>query len=462
MREGTLNPIMPPPPPPPRPLGVVLVAAQSFAMVSPIMAVSLVSPLVARHALGATPMAIFVAGLAVFSLGFVVVEFSRRFPSGGLFHVWVGKTAGPAAGLFVGLLYLSCMIVVATGVCALVSHLTVTSMEHFAAGGGHAHQQSVLSPEAAAAIEAMTTTSTAAPANPPLLLLQLPAASNSTHPMVSPPLPPSFPSSASVPSAPTSTPAASESHPLSNFPTWALAVAMQAVILVLSYFDVKWSVGGQLAVTVLSTAIVAGLSISILKQVSHQNHLDAATLYAQEQQQHISNNGTTGMPRFLLRVAPPLPATGTYVVGGHATTAAAATAAAAAAAGPPVSFVGFGSGLVYALSMFGGFEGAAVLGDEVAHPTKTIPRALALTIVVSTAFYFLASLAFRVGFKDPHEWGNDAAPLITMGGRWGSPTLVNILYISILFDGWAGCLACVTTASRLIARLARAGVLPCR
>jgi amino acid transporter len=441
---------------------VVLVAAQSFAMVSPIMAVSLVSPLVARHALGATPMAIFVAGLAVFSLGVVVVEFSRRFPSGGLFHVWVGKTAGPAAGLFVGLLYLSCMIVVATGVCALVSHLTVTSMEHFA-GGGHAHQQSVVPPEAAAAIEgaaALTTTSTASPANPPLLLLQLPGTSNSTHPIVPPPppppTPPSFPSSASVLPAPTSTPAASESHPLSNFPTWALAVAMQAVILVLSYFDVRWSVGGQLAVTVLSTAIVAGLSISILKQVSHQNHLDAATLYAQEQQQQRGDNGTTGILRSLLRVVPPLPAAGAYVVGGHATTAA------AAAAGPSVSFVGFGSGLVYALSMFGGFEGAAVLGDEVVHPTKTIPRALALTIVVSTAFYFLASLAFRVGFKDPHEWAKDAAPLITMGGRWGSPTLVNILYISILFDGWAGCLACVTTASRLIARLARAGVFPCR
>ena len=171
---------------------------------------------------------------------------------------------------------------------------------------------------------------------------------------------------------------------------------------------------------------------------------------------HSINNDTTGILRSLLRVVPPLPAAGAYVVGGHATTAA------AAAAGPSVSFVGFGSGLVYALSMFGGFEGAAVLGDEVVHPTKTIPRALALTIVVSTAFYFLASLAFRVGFKDPHEWAKDAAPLITMGGRWGSPTLVNILYISILFDGWAGCLACVTTASRLIARLARAGVFPCR
>ena len=369
--------------PTPRPrLGVLSVSAQSFGMISPIAAVAFLSPLLASKAGPLTHWTVLVAGIAMLLMGNVISSFARTLgsASSGVFHAYVGFAAGPAAGLFVGLLYVIALLFVAIGGGAFTAHIT---LEFF-------------------------TTAFHLTATPP--------------------------------------------------PTWPVLFLLQAAAFAFCYRDVRWSVGIVLSVTAASAALVCVLCfmIAIGRTMDHApRYLNASTIgtivahangmnrKAASSSLHVlaqlngngNGSGSGNYSHLLLPVrdpAVPIPAT----------------------AG------GFFSGLVLALTMFAGFESAAVLGGEAESPRVVVPRAVSLTVLCCTVFFWLVAMSLTLGYDQTGEWAADTSPLTTMATRWGFVGLPTAMYSSVIFDGWAGNVACITVVSRLCVSLSRIGFLP--
>lgn len=58
-----------------------------------------------------------------------------------------------------------------------------------------------------------------------------------------------------------------------------------------------------------------------------------------------------------------------------------------------------GAAIVYAILCFAGFEGASSYGEESKNPKKTIPLAIASTVIISGIFFVLTSYAVTLGFS---------------------------------------------------------------
>ena len=75
-------------------------------------------------------------------------------------------------------------------------------------------------------------------------------------------------------------------------------------------------------------------------------------------------------------------------------------------------------GVLYAVLMFTGFESAANLGEETAHPARDIPRAVLFSVLAVGGYYILVTYAQMAGFHfSIDELGaNAAAPLFGLAG----------------------------------------------
>lgn len=128
-----------------------------------------------------------------------------------------------------------------------------------------------------------------------------------------------------------------------------------------------------------------------------------------------------------------------------------------------VSPAALAAGAVIALTAFVGFESAATLGVEARAPLRTVPKAIAWTVVVSVVLYLLAAITQVAGFD---AIGLDLA---------ASPSPINDLTRAYGVAGWgvvadvgiaASFLACAigsaTALSRVLFTMSRDGVLPRR
>ncbi len=125
------------------------------------------------------------------------------------------------------------------------------------------------------------------------------------------------------------------------------------------------------------------------------------------------------------------------------------------------SFSGLFLGVVFSVFAFQGFEEVAPLAEESANPTKTLPRAVILSLAITIVFFIFIAWGLLVGWgtKDVASLVSNGSPALTFAQSVWGPfwILVVIAFInSILGIGTA-----VTNAStRVIFGMARAGVLP--
>ncbi|RBM06062.1 APC family permease [Novacetimonas cocois] len=120
-------------------------------------------------------------------------------------------------------------------------------------------------------------------------------------------------------------------------------------------------------------------------------------------------------------------------------------------------------GMVFALFMYGGFEGAANLAEESADPRRAIPRAMMLTIGINAGFYVIVSYASLAGnMFDPARLEEQAMPLLSLSAsrQWGAPALHAALLALTLADVLAMIMAGSIAIARGLLSLARNGVLP--
>jgi amino acid transporter len=120
---------------------------------------------------------------------------------------------------------------------------------------------------------------------------------------------------------------------------------------------------------------------------------------------------------------------------------------------------GFRQGLALALYSFVGFESATALGSEARDPLKAIPRAVILTAILSGIFFTICAyvevLGLRMGGKD---LATTDLPMHVLASVGGIPVLGFLIDLGALFALFAGILACLTAAARVLLLMAHNGL----
>jgi amino acid transporter len=127
-----------------------------------------------------------------------------------------------------------------------------------------------------------------------------------------------------------------------------------------------------------------------------------------------------------------------------------------------VPAAGIFPGILFAITLFIGFETSASLGEETRDPRRSIPRAVIGTIIITGVFYLLMIYASDIGFGlgNSAKWASDPAPLDTLATRYVGSWLAVLVDIAVLFDALVVMSAFMATTSRGMFALARHALLP--
>ncbi|TMR97817.1 APC family permease [Nonomuraea basaltis] len=120
-------------------------------------------------------------------------------------------------------------------------------------------------------------------------------------------------------------------------------------------------------------------------------------------------------------------------------------------------------GVLYGINMFIGFESAANLAEETANPKRHIPRAVLLSLIVAGAFYVVTAYSQAVGFGlDAEAWKNSVFPLqaLASGDEFGSPLFGDFVSVLVILDILAVAIGVGVAVTRGMFSMAREGRLP--
>jgi amino acid transporter len=116
-------------------------------------------------------------------------------------------------------------------------------------------------------------------------------------------------------------------------------------------------------------------------------------------------------------------------------------------------------GLVLALFSFVGFESATTLGSEARNPLKTIPRAVIQSAILAGCIFILCAYTEVLGLRTVgQDLGASQAPMRVLASVGGVPVLGLLIDIGVLVSMFAGTLACITAASRVLLLMSHNGL----
>lgn len=116
-------------------------------------------------------------------------------------------------------------------------------------------------------------------------------------------------------------------------------------------------------------------------------------------------------------------------------------------------------GLVLALFSFVGFESATTLGSEARNPLQTIPHAIIQSAILAGVFFTVCAYAEVLGFHTAgQDLGSSPAPMHILARVGGVPVLGLLIDIGALVSLFAGTLACITAAARVLLLMAHNGL----
>jgi amino acid transporter len=130
--------------------------------------------------------------------------------------------------------------------------------------------------------------------------------------------------------------------------------------------------------------------------------------------------------------------------------------------GGGTGLAGFLAALAFVGWAFNGFESAGAIGEEVENPTRNIPRAILLVIVMIGALALYSSLAIILAIPDVGA---------VLSGKYDDPVVATIvaalgngashpLFVAFIISFFAGLVAAQTAVSRVVWAYARDDVLP--
>jgi amino acid transporter len=116
-------------------------------------------------------------------------------------------------------------------------------------------------------------------------------------------------------------------------------------------------------------------------------------------------------------------------------------------------------GLVLALFSFVGFESATTLGSEARDPLKTIPRAVIQSALLAGAIFTVCAYAEVLGLRSVgQDLGSSQAPMRVLAQVGGVPIFGLLIDIGALVSMFAGTLACITAAARVLLLMSHHGL----
>ena len=116
-------------------------------------------------------------------------------------------------------------------------------------------------------------------------------------------------------------------------------------------------------------------------------------------------------------------------------------------------------GLVLALFSYVGFESATTLGAEARNPLRTIPRAVIQSAVFCGIIFIVCSYAEVQGFRSANQdLGTSPAPMHVLATVGGIPTFGVLIDVGALVSLFAGTLACITAAARVLLLMSHNGL----
>jgi amino acid transporter len=116
-------------------------------------------------------------------------------------------------------------------------------------------------------------------------------------------------------------------------------------------------------------------------------------------------------------------------------------------------------GLVLALFSFVGFESATTLGAEARNPLRTIPRAVIQSALLAGAIFILCAYTEVLGLRTVgQDLGARQAPMRVLASVGGVPVLGLLIDIGVLVSMFAGTLACITAAARVLLLMSHNGL----
>jgi amino acid transporter len=121
-------------------------------------------------------------------------------------------------------------------------------------------------------------------------------------------------------------------------------------------------------------------------------------------------------------------------------------------------------GVVFGFLSFGGFEGAASLGEEARRPRRDIPRALFATVGGIGAFYVVVSAVEVMGFGTSPaglaRFSASPALLGTLGRSYVAGWFGDAIIVGTVVSAFGCAMSSVVGASRILASFARQGLGP--
>jgi amino acid transporter len=117
-------------------------------------------------------------------------------------------------------------------------------------------------------------------------------------------------------------------------------------------------------------------------------------------------------------------------------------------------------GLVLAIFSFVGFESATALGREAKDPLRSIPRAVAWSVILAGAFFVFMSYILVLAFRGAAiSLGNSNAPLSVLSAAAGIPVFGVVIAIGAAMSQCACGLASITAAARVTYTMGQHGLL---
>jgi len=117
-------------------------------------------------------------------------------------------------------------------------------------------------------------------------------------------------------------------------------------------------------------------------------------------------------------------------------------------------------GLILALFSFVGFESATTLGSEARNPLRTIPRAVIQSALLAGAIFIACAYAEVLGLRSAgQDLGTSQAPMRVLARVGGLPLLGPLIDMGALVSMFAGTLACITAAARVLLLMSHNGLV---
>ena len=120
-------------------------------------------------------------------------------------------------------------------------------------------------------------------------------------------------------------------------------------------------------------------------------------------------------------------------------------------------------GIIYGILLFVGFESAANLGEETAHPKRSVPIAIIGSVLVVGLIFVIGAYAQDIGFGlNATKWAASPAPLFTLGahGAFGNSILLDLLNIVVILDIMAVGIGASVSTTRGMFAMARDRRIP--